>query len=77
MLSGNGDHTALIWDSPVTKTKVKLTYKQLLKEVETFAGALREEGVKKGDVVLIYSKCLERCFIDMIVGHPDNSLAVK
>jgi propionyl-CoA synthetase len=36
--------------------KKKYTYKELLFEVETFAGVLREEGVKKGDVVLIYSE---------------------
>lgn len=40
----------------MTKTKTKYTYKELLREVEVFAGVLREEGVKKGDVVLIYSK---------------------
>jgi acyl-coenzyme A synthetase/AMP-(fatty) acid ligase len=27
----------------------------MLEEVEALAGALREEGVKKGDVVLVYS----------------------
>ncbi len=54
--AGNGDQTAVIWDSPVTKTKTKYTYRELLGEVETFAGVLREEGVKKGDVVLLYSK---------------------
>ncbi len=53
--AGNGDIVAIIWDSPVTKTKEKITYKQLQNEVEVFAGVLREEGVKKGDVVLIYS----------------------
>ena len=56
VLAGNGDHTAIIWDSPVTKTKEKYTYKKLLSEVETFAGVLRDEGVGKGDVVLIYSE---------------------
>lgn len=56
MEAGNGDQTAIIWDSPVTKTKEKITYKELLEEVETFAGVLREEGVKRGDVVLLYSK---------------------
>lgn len=54
--AGNGEQTAIIWDSPVTRTKIKFTYRQLLKEVETFAGVLREEGVKTGDVVLIYSE---------------------
>ena len=52
---GNGDSTAIIWDSPVTGSKEKYTYKQLLVEVEALAGVLREEGVKRGDVVLVYS----------------------
>lgn len=56
--NGNGDATAIIWDSPVTGRKEKYTYKQLLNEVETLAGVLREEGVSKGDVVLVYSKAL-------------------
>lgn len=55
VLAGNGDVTAIIWDSPVTKTKERYTYKQLLDEVEILAGVLREEGVKRGDVVLLYS----------------------
>lgn len=54
--AGNGDQTAIIFDSPVTNTKTKYTYKELLREVEVFAGVLRDEGVKKGDVVLVYSK---------------------
>jgi propionyl-CoA synthetase len=53
--AGNGDNVAIIWDSPVTGSKEKFTYKQLQSEVEVFAGVLREEGIKKGDVVLIYS----------------------
>jgi len=51
---GNGEATAIIWDSPVTGSKEKYSYNQLLAEVETLAGVLREEGVKKGDVVLVY-----------------------
>lgn len=53
--SGLGDQVAIIWESPVTKTTEKFTYKQLLDEVEVLAGMLREEGVRKGDVVIIYS----------------------
>lgn len=56
VLAGNGDHVAIIFDSPVTKTKQKFTYKQLLDEVQVFAGVLRDEGVKRGDVVLMYSE---------------------
>lgn len=55
VIAGNGHLTAIIWDSPVTKTKERYTYKQLQSEVEIFAGVLQEEGVKRGDVVLLYS----------------------
>lgn len=58
VLAGNGDAPAIFYDSPVTNTKQKITYKQLLEEVETFAGVLRDEGVNKGDVVLVYSTIL-------------------
>ena len=54
--AGNGDVNAIIYDSPVTNTQETITYKQLLLEVEILAGVLREEGVKKGDVVLVYSR---------------------
>ena len=55
VLAGHGHRTAIIWDSPVTSQKEKISYGQLLGEVETLAGVLREEGVRKGDVVLVYS----------------------
>jgi propionyl-CoA synthetase len=54
--AGRGDQVALYYDSPVTSSKEKFTYSRLLGEVETLAGALREKGVCKGDVVMLYSK---------------------
>lgn len=54
--AGYGDSTAIFWDSPVTGGKEKVTYSRLLSDVETLAGVLKEEGVSKGDVVLVYSK---------------------
>jgi propionyl-CoA synthetase len=56
VLDGHGDSVAIYFDSPVTNTKEKYTYSQLLHEVETLAGALREQGINKGDVVMLYSK---------------------
>lgn len=54
--AGHGDKVAIIWDSPVDDgAKERYTYSQLKAEVETLAGVMREEGVRKGDVVLIYS----------------------
>ena len=55
--TGCGDATAIVWDSPVTGSKEQYTYNQLLREVESLAAVLREEGVGKGDVVLVYSGC--------------------
>ncbi|KAL8691900.1 MAG: hypothetical protein Q9218_002968 [Villophora microphyllina] len=54
VLAGHGDSTAILWNSPVTGSKEKVTYRQLLYEVKTLAGVLREQGVRKGDVVLVY-----------------------
>lgn len=66
VLAGNGHQPAIFYDSPVTKTKATITYAQLLDQVEVTAGALREEGVKKGDVVLVYSSLAPLPFLIMI-----------
>ncbi|KAG5297730.1 acyl-CoA synthetase [Histoplasma ohiense] len=55
VLSGHGDDVAIIYESPVTGVRERYTYAQLLDEVEVLAGVLREEGIRKGDVVLIFS----------------------
>lgn len=60
--AGNGDAVAIYYDSPVSATKESYTYRQLLDEVEVLAGALREDGVRKGDVVMLYSKCAPMCW---------------
>lgn len=54
--AGRGDNVAIYYDSPVTQTKETYTYRKLLEEVEVLAGVLRAEGVKKGDVVMLYSE---------------------
>ncbi|KXJ91051.1 AMP-binding enzyme [Microdochium bolleyi] len=67
VLAGNGDKPAIIWDSPVTKgTKKTFTYAELLDEVEVMAGALREEGIKKGDVVLVYMPMIPAALIGIL-----------
>ncbi|SFB84993.1 propionyl-CoA synthetase [Marinospirillum celere] len=52
--NGRAEQTAVIYDSPVTDSKSKLTYRQLRDQVATFAGGLRKLGVEKGDRVVIY-----------------------
>ncbi|QEL25621.1 propionyl-CoA synthetase [Bosea sp. F3-2] len=51
---GRGEQIALIYDSPVTGTKAKYTYSQILDEVATLAAVLQDLGVAKGDRVIIY-----------------------
>ncbi len=63
---GRGDQTALIYDSPMTDTIKKYTYKQLLDEVSLFAGALSNLGVGKGDTVIIYMPMIPQAVISML-----------
>ncbi|KAG6050804.1 hypothetical protein E4U39_003134 [Claviceps sp. Clav50 group G5] len=63
--AGRGHHVAIYFDSPVTGTKETWTYRDLLGEVEVLAGALREEGVQKGDVVMIYMPMIPAALIAM------------
>ena len=51
---GRGDRTAIIYDSPITGVKNKFSYKELRDKVSVFAGALKNQGVNKGDRVIIY-----------------------
>lgn len=64
--AGNGSRTAIIYDSPVTNTKEKISYAELEKEVATLAGVLREEGVRKGDVVLVYMPMIPAALIGIL-----------
>ena len=51
---GRADQPAIIYDSPVTNTKRKITYAELLREVQTLAAILQDFGVAKGDRVILY-----------------------
>ncbi|MGW8369781.1 MAG: acetyl-coenzyme A synthetase N-terminal domain-containing protein, partial [Gammaproteobacteria bacterium] len=46
--AGAGGRTALIYDSPVTGTKKRYSYDELLAEVSAFAGVLTAQGVGHG-----------------------------
>ncbi|GAM85665.1 hypothetical protein ANO11243_036720 [Dothideomycetidae sp. 11243] len=64
--AGHGARTAIIWDSPVSGSKEKISYEQLQSEVAILAGVLREEGVKKGDVVLLYMPMIPAALIGIL-----------
>jgi len=63
---GRGEQPALIYDSAVTGRKRTLTYHELLEEVATFAGALRDLGVKKGDTAIIYMPMVPEAVVAML-----------
>ncbi len=63
---GNGDNTALIYDSPVTQTKATFTYNELKTEVAKFAHVLQSKNVSKGDRVLIYMPMIPQAAIAML-----------
>jgi propionyl-CoA synthetase len=63
---GRGDQAALIYDSPVTGTGRKLTYRQLLDEVARFAGVLRRLGTGAGDRVVIYMPMIPETVVAML-----------
>ena len=45
---GNGDRTALIYDSAMINVKKKFSYKELRDKTAELAGALQRYGIKKG-----------------------------
>jgi len=63
---GRGDQYALIYDSPVTNTIKKYTYRELRDEVAKFAGVLASLDVHKGDRVLIYMPMIAEAAIAML-----------
>ena len=63
---GKGNKTALIYDSPITGNKSKFTYDQLRSKVSKFAGALKNQGVTKGDRVIIYMPMIPEAVIAML-----------
>jgi propionyl-CoA synthetase len=87
---GFGDRPALIYDSPVTDSISKITFAQLHDQVATFAGALADQGVEKGDRVLIYMPMIPKAVVAMLAcarlgavhsvvfgGFAANELAVR
>ena len=51
---GRADQLALIHDSAITGTIAKFTYAELKREVVALASVLKNQGVRKGDRVIIY-----------------------
>jgi len=63
---GRGDQLALIYDSPVTNTVQTFTYREFRDLVARFAGALVQQGVRKGDRVIIYLPMVPEALVAML-----------
>jgi len=64
--NGRAEQVALIYDSPVTGNIKTYTYRALLNEVALFAGALRQQGVEKGDRVIVYMPMVPEAVVAML-----------
>ncbi len=64
--AGNGARIALIWDSPVTGSIERFSYRELRDRVARFAGVLAGLGVRQGDRVLIYLPMVPEAAVAML-----------
>ena len=64
--NGKADKVALIYDSPITGSKAKFSYKELKDKISKFAGSLDNLGVKKGDRVIIYMPMIPEAVVAML-----------
>ena len=87
---GRADQTALIYDSPVSQTVARFSYRELRDRTARFAGALASLGVAKGDRVVIYMPMVPEAVVAMLAcarigaihsvvfgGFAANELAVR
>ncbi|MEM1050359.1 MAG: propionyl-CoA synthetase [Pseudomonadota bacterium] len=64
--AGHGDRLALVHDSPVTGTVKRFTFLDLQVEVGALAEVLRQNGVGKGDRVIIYMPMVPEAIFTML-----------
>uniref|UniRef100_A0A8C6P2D6 Acyl-CoA synthetase short-chain family member 3, mitochondrial n=1 Tax=Nothobranchius furzeri TaxID=105023 RepID=A0A8C6P2D6_NOTFU len=74
--SGRGEQAAIIYDSPVTGTKITITFRELQDQVSRLAGVLVKNGVQKGDLVVIYMPMVPQAMFTMLacarIGAPHS-----
>ena len=88
--NGRAEQLAVIYDSPVTGIKRRLTFAELRDDVARFAGALASLGVARGDRVVIYMPMTVEALVGMYAcarigavhsvvfgGFASNELAVR
>ncbi len=63
---GRADQTALIYDSPITGTKASFTYREMKAEIEALAAIIADQGIVKGDRVLLYMPMVPQAAFAML-----------
>jgi propionyl-CoA synthetase len=63
---GRADQTALIYDSPITGTKASFTYREMKAEIEALAAVIADQGIIKGDRVLLYMPMVPQAAFAML-----------
>ncbi|UMY18315.1 propionyl-CoA synthetase [Methylobacterium organophilum] len=64
--NGRGDQAAILYDSPVTGSKRRITYAELQDEVGRLAAVLEDLGVEKGDRVVLYMPMVPEALFGML-----------
>ena len=65
-LATKGDQTAIIWEGDDPADDKTITFKELHEQVCRFANAMKNEGIKKGDVVTIYMPMIPEAAVAML-----------
>jgi acetyl-CoA synthetase len=65
-LDSRGDQTAILWEGDDPGQDRKISYRELHADVNRFANALKERGVKKGDRVSIYMPMIPEAVVAML-----------
>ncbi|MBR0989335.1 propionyl-CoA synthetase [Bradyrhizobium japonicum] len=63
---GRADQVALIHDSPLAGSVTKLTYAELLHEVQALGAVMQDFGVAKGDRVILYMPMVPEAVVAML-----------
>ncbi len=63
---GRAGQTALIYDSPITRTQAAYTYQEMLDQVQAMAAVLQDHGIGKGDRVILYMPMIPQAAMAML-----------
>ena len=88
--AGRGEQAAIIYDSPITGIKHHISFADLLEKTARLAGALKMQGIQKGDRVIIYMPMVPNALVAMLAcarigaihsvvfgGFAANELAIR